>query len=173
MGRAIVRKSGKVGTKRAYTAVSKNSLVKVDGMQGVLDGIAERLDNLEIGVLKDAWITASKPLVRNVKQNISALPVGSRTKEVLQATLSISRGPDNKANVLVGMSQGAGVKRLPGRFILNPYWVEFGTAERVTKNGRRTGRIKVNPFFRPGVTASRAELRAALASEFKALLVEE
>lgn len=173
MARSVVRKSGKLGKKRAYQAVSQGSLVKLDGMQDVLDGIAERLGNLEIEVLKDAWINASKPLLRAVRTNITALPVGSSTKEVLQAQVSVAAGPENKPNVLIGMSQKRGVANLPNRFIFNPYWVEFGTVDRATKGGKRTGKIQPTPYFRPAVTAARTQVHEALAREFKELLVEE
>lgn len=173
MARAVVRKSGKVGRARAYRAVSRASLVKMDGVEELLDAVSERLDNLEITVLKDAWVRASQPLLRSIRTNISALPVENRTKEVLQASLSVAAGPENKPNVLVGMSQAAGKRKLAGRFIFNPYWVEFGTARRSHKTGKATGSIRATPFFRPGVTASRPALREALAAQFKALLVEE
>ena len=141
--------------------------------QITLEGIEARLANLQAKVMKDAFVTATKPAYGAILQNINALPVGTRLKEVLRPQVSISRGEDRKPNVLLGMSQGAGTKRLPNRFIVNPYWVEFGTMQRSTKGGRRTGRFSATPFFRPAVTASRGAIRQALVSELKALLIEE
>jgi hypothetical protein len=173
MARSYVRNDGKIGKKSKFQSVTTKSLVKLEGGQEVIDGIEARLANLKAEIIKESFVKAALPAYGAVLQNINALPVGNKLKEVLRPQVSISRGEDRKPNVLLGMSQGAGTKRLPDRFIVNPYWVEFGTAERSTKGGRRTGRFSATPYFRPAITASKGAIRQALVSELKALLIEE
>jgi hypothetical protein len=188
MARAFVRNDGGKGFKRKFQAVSDKSLVKFEGAQEVIDGIEARLANLKSEVLKDAFINAAKPAYRAVYSGISALPQSPKMKEVLQASILMAKGDARKPNVLLGMNQDKGIKTMgyppkgsrppAGQRVPNPYWIEFGTAQRnqgSKGNGpkRDLGKMTATPFFRPAVTASKGAIRQALVSELKALLIEE
>ena len=165
--------------KRKYRAVTQKGLIKVEGMQEVLDNIAERLDRTVGKQVKAVYVEAAKAVWSKTKQNIAGLPASERLKQVLNAEVMINTGEDRQQNVLVGMSQQAGIRKLGNqagtyrgkRFIPSPYWFEHGTAMRQGPRGS-TGRIAATPFFRPAVTSTRGEMRDRMAAGFKELLVD-
>lgn len=146
----------------ARRAVTQRQLLQIYGIDDVLDKIAKVLDKTTGNAVKDVYIDAAKPLWAQVKRNIAALPVSPRVKEILDAEMMINRGQDRKQHVLAGMSQQAGIKKLGlgGRFILSPYWVEFGTS-----SGMRP-----HAYFRPALAATRAQIRSKLEAGFKEII---
>jgi len=160
----------------AKTVVTKKQLLKMDGVAEALSEIEKRLDRATGNEIKKALIEGGKPLWRQAKQNIAGLGgVSKELKAILSAEVSMMRGKAKQPKILVGMSQLAGIKKLGrgGRFIPSPYWFEFGTAQRVTKTGHRTGAITPTPFFRDAISKSKTAVREALAASLKALLVEK
>ncbi len=158
--------------KRKYKAITQRGLLRIEGMQALLDAVVERMDRATAQSIKDIYVAAATKLTQRVRQNIAALPYSERLKEALRSGVVINRGQDKKPNVLVGVSQKAGVKQLGRqRFMPNPYWFEHGTAMRVTSRGAR-GRINATPFFRPAVLAARDDIRTTIADGMRSLLID-
>ena len=146
-------------------AVGKARLLRIEGLDQVLENVLDFTDRAKAENLKEAFLEGAKPLWSQVKKNIQILPRSARAKEVLDACTIINKQERRKPFVLVGMSQQAGIKKLaqPNRFVGNPYWFEFGT-----KRG-----MKPTPFFRPAVVMARAQIAARLAEGMKDALLKK
>ena len=128
-----------------------------------MKNILDYNDRAKAENLKGGFMAAAKPLLNAIKANVQRLPRSEHLKEVLQAELVLNYGPKTKSNVLLGMSQRAGLKKISDltRFVGNPYWYEFGTS----------GGIKPTPYFRPAVSAAKQAVASALATEMKKALL--
>jgi hypothetical protein len=161
--------------------VSKNQLLKVDGMDDVLEEIEKRMDRMTGEAIKEALVNAAKPLFGQVKENIAGLSIGPKLKEMLTAQVAIMRGSKKVPRIMIGMSQDAGLHRRPDLFVrpdgkrkpVSPYWFEFGTAARVTDKGHATGAIKSTPFWRPALSSSKDSIRNRLAYELKKIVQDD
>lgn len=159
--------------KKTERLVGKRELVKVEGMKEALDKIQATLDRATGLEVKDVFIDGAKPIWSKAKHNIQGLPISNRLKQILDAEVMIFRAKPKQPYVVVGVSQGAGIKKLgdtPGRwkgkaFIINPYWVEYGI------RGRSKGAYSGHPFFRPALASARESVKEALANGFKEILV--
>lgn len=157
--------------------VGAADLIQIEGLGDVIANIAALVDRFTVKRLKQVYIEASKPVWSQAKRNIDGLPVSPELKEVLHAMTMINTAAPDADYVLMGMSQQAGIKKLGRtkegnkRMIPNPYWFEFGTANRATSK-RATGKINATPFFRPALEAKKREVKAVLEQELKKLLEE-
>lgn len=149
-------------------------------MDELLKNIQKRQFTVEEGnAIKRLCIEAGKPVQDKVRRNIDALPYSNDAKQILKAQVIRGGGPKKFPNAIVAMyqfSEEAKAFNPHGETILNPYWVEFGTAERQTgkKGGpiRRTGRISMTAIFNPAVKDSRSDVKGILSTGLKAILIE-
>ena len=155
----------KRGRRLSTVTVGRASkLFKIEGTEEILEKITSLRNIARLREIKEVFALASIPVWSQAKRNVATLPAGQRLKEILDAGVIINKGEERKSNALVGVSQEASMKKLnrKQRFVANPYWFEFGTAMRKTKQGKSTGAIPATPFFRPAVAAKKAEVRNAL-----------
>ena len=158
----------------ARQAVSTAQLNKLAGLDGVLKEIEKRLrrDPAVGRKLKDAFLEAAEPIQRRARSNIKSTGLSPHGQELLSQMVVRGRGPAHHPNAFVGVYQYAVHSDSP----LNPYWIEFGTAQRWTgkKGGpvRFTGQIIFHPFFRPAVTQEKSEVVKRLGAGLRSVLVD-
>lgn len=161
----------------ARSVVTPGQLSKLVGVAEVQKEIARRLSgNPLLGKkLKNLFLFAAQPIVAHAKRNISVLPVGQSAKSVLTGQVVAGRGPAKHPNAFVAMYQWAvnvAARKSAGGRVPNPAWFEYGTVERITRSGHRTGKMTATPFFRPAITQGRPEVKTRLVAGLKDVLVE-
>lgn len=159
------------------SVVTSRQLGKLIGVADVQKEIARRLpSNPLLGKkLKTLFLHSAQPIVAHAKQNIFGLPIGQTAKSVLVGQVVAGRGPAKHPNAFVAMYQWAvniAARKAEGGRVPNPAWFEYGTVERVTKSGHRTGTMTATPFFRPAITQARPEVRQRLVEGLKEVLVD-
>jgi hypothetical protein len=113
--------------------------------------------------LKDVYLHAAGIIAKATRENLHTLPISPALREVLEATIIVNQGPEDKPNAIVGMIQNAAIKKLgKGRSIPNPAWFEYGTVSRTTGTGANRGLIHPAPVFRPAIERSRDDVTKAL-----------
>lgn len=145
------------------------------GSLAILKEISKRLDLTTGAALKDLYLRAAQPILTQARQNIDSLPISDSAKAVLKVQVVAGRGPKRLPNAFVAMYQWAAnveANHQQGHRVPNPYWFEFGTAERVTASGHKTGHMGPTPYFRPAVVQARGEVRALLVQGLKDLVVD-
>lgn len=160
----------------ARSAVSKTSLLKVEGLEVLIGKIEKIIANTQGGEagkkLKRVYFDAAALHSNQVRANIQGLDATARTKEVLTAMVVTNEGPESKPNAISKMSQAAGIRKLgKGVRVPNPYWFEFGTVPRSTGTGANRGMMKPKPFFRPALQQSRARVIDKLKSGFEKVIL--
>lgn len=176
--------------RRMRQAVTQNAWMKVEGMPDILRNIEKTISRTTGTRLEDeALVAGAKPIWSQAKQRVQALNLPPKLKQVLDAEVSIVKPRRPEPYVIVGTSQGAGVQKLGSlagswrgrRFVLNPYWIEFGVAGTKRNGGRFAGRggeeqdvrgaySRAQPFFRPAITTARPLVKAAIATALKKIV---
>ncbi len=160
----------------ARSAVSKNSLLKIDGMDAVIKKVEAIIEKTSGGTAgaklkKQVYIPAATVISNQVRLQISNLDASKEVKEALAASVGTNEGKESQPNAIVIVSQPIGVRRLgEGVFVPNPYWYEYGTRSRFTKKGARRGQINPQPFFRPAVETARSKATNVLVDGLKKLI---
>lgn len=160
-------------------AVTGRQLVKVEGIEEVLQEIKNRISELRYRggagdygkAVKQLFYEAAEPIEKQAKQNIDRLAIGRTAQRILKQQIVRGRGPRRHPNAFVTLYQWAAETTGGGSRIPNPYWFEYGTHERRTKRGRRTGQMRPTPFFRPAITQARNEVKALLIEGLRRLIV--
>jgi len=143
----------------ARSVVTKGSLLKFDGIPELIGKFEKALDaasGSKGAALKDVYVSAALVIKDQIGANIQGMSGSAELKEVMNATLVVNAGPEDKPNAIVAMRQQAAIKRLgKGRSIPNPAWFEYGTVARQTGKGWNRGTIQPTPVFRPGIEQAR------------------
>lgn len=150
----------------ARNVVTTKRLLKVEGVQELITAIEQYVNQTTGIYLKSIYFKAATVVSEQARLNIDAMQVDDRLKLVLKHSVFTSEGPAHHPNAFSALSQWRAAKKLggkaSGRRYVNPYWWEFGTAERHTAGGKYTGKISPQPFFRPAITQSRDKVVAVL-----------
>lgn len=160
---------------RVQPLISKKTLMKFEGLEGLIGRFHEVLDNAsgaKGSALKGVYIDAAGVVARQIRTNVQQLDASEKLKQVLGATIIVNAGPENKANALVGMVQNAAIRKLgKGRSIPNPAWFEYGTVARVNEKGSNRGMIHPSPVFRPALVQSTGQVTKVLSDGLRRVLL--
>lgn len=160
---------------RTKSLVSKSTLIRFEGLEGLIGKFEAALDKANGAKgqeLKDVYVAAAGVVARQIRSNIHQLPVSAPLKQVLEATIIVNAGPEDKPNAIVGMVQNAAIRKLgKGRSIPNPAWFEYGTVARVNGKGANRGMIQPSPVFRPALAQSAKEVTQVLSDGLRRVLL--
>ena len=160
----------------ARSVVSKNSLLKMEGLSQLISKFEKVIENTSGGTAgkrlkKEVYVPAAVVVSNQVRTEIANLDAKQSTKDALAACVATNEGKESQPNAIVIVSQPIGVRRLGKNvFVPNPYWYEYGTVPRFTTKGAFRGEIKPQPFFRPAVNSSRKKAGDVLVSGLKKLI---
>ncbi len=160
----------------ARSVVSKNSLLKIEGLSGVISKLEKIIENTSGGqagkrLKKEVYIPAAVVVSNQIRLNIANLNASQKIKDALTASVATNEGKESQPNAIVIVSQPIGARRLgKGVFVPNPYWYEYGTVQRFTGKGANRGKITPQPFFRQAVESSRAKATETLVGGLKKLI---
>lgn len=158
----------------ARTIGTRRDLSRIEGIEEVLKNIEKRLpkDRAVGQKLKEVFKHAAEPIQEQARSNIKSTPLNESGKKLLSEMVVVGKGPARHPNAFVSLYQFA----IHSDTILNPYWVEFGTAMRFTgkKGGPRrfTGQIIFSPFFRPAISQARGKVKGRLVDGLRTVLVD-
>lgn len=134
----------------ARSAVTLPNLKKsgITGIKELRDTVGHIIDKTGAEALKEVFYQAGMVLFNRLDAVIPAASKGNKAfpPGTLRRGLFITRGKENKANVVVGIS-GKGRANYPA------IWLEHGTYKQPPR-----------PFFRPAVLASKAEMASIIAN---------
>lgn len=131
--------------------------MKISGIDGVLEALAELKKATAKNVVKRAVIEAAQPMADDAKakapRDEGDLAEGiSVTPQIVAAQAQYSRKPGKEeVRAFVGPNYKPGA---PG-YAPHAHLVEFGTGPRTTKDGRSTGQMPAQPFLRPAFDANK------------------
>ena len=125
----------------------------ISGIKEMRDTVGHIIDKTQAEALKDVFYQAGMVLYSRLQTAIAMHSPSLGNKKFPAGTLArglvIARGIAKKANVLVGISGRAGANYIA-------IWLEHGTYKQAPQ-----------PFFRPAVIASKAEMTPIIANGIK------
>ena len=137
-----------------YTIRSKQYLKDIRGMQSF---IKEMPDEIRLKLIKKGFRAVAKVMKRKVEQNLNTARYRlSRVFVRVEPAYGWYKNRRIKglnSAILAQSSVGSGYSAA---------WMELGTAERVTKSGRRTGRLRPQEFMLKAVTREVREASLAV-----------
>ena len=146
--------------------VTTKGLSKIEGMNELQANISRMMDKVTGHKLKKLFYRGAATVRDQARRNVDGIKANREVKGWLKKKLIASYGPERYPNAFVVLQGHAPEWRGGGENMPNPYWWEFGTAERTTKSGGARGKMTAQPFFRPAITASRRKVRGILAEGF-------
>ena len=143
--------------------------MSTDGLQGVeelMTTLNQLPEQLQRKVMLDWTLRHARSVATAAKAAAPRGPTGN-----LQKGISVRRSSLSMLRKLNSIARAVVIGKKPAYHF---HWINRGTANRFTRGGKFTGRIRGNPFLersaQPIVTRARSELRTTLAAEVQRML---